>query len=184
MQTYLTRSFAPAEDPHAAVQMAIILADACRTPAGDNLYRPEPFEWTERKTVLHIAQSAAGKIAAGCATEMEGERIYLSAAAADPTMCGQGAGGAAVDEAVRNARNRGALHIDLIVRLTDDGLPEPAVRLYRARGFRFLPGINVHAVCWQDSSRHLWRNPDIGQGTFRTRTMRLDFPQKEGGLDE
>lgn len=168
LTTYTTKA---CDDAIASTALCMILQEATCSEAKGDLYRANHQNWCNAGAVLHIAL-IDGKVVGGCATHGN-NIITLSSLVVQPEAYGNKIGSALIQEVISHYNQRDASVIQLIVRATLNGLPEHAVALYRAFGFRMLPGIFVNAVKWALVSSHLWDTCDPDGDVFRNRMMQL-----------
>ena len=175
MSQFSFSTFQAKHDPAMAGKHISLVDRLCQTDEGDNLYNPNLLDWVENDVTCYVACDAeSGQFLAGAAVWADTDSAKLTAVVTDPDARGQKLASQILEIVVDNCRARGIKSITLDIRLTDEGLPEAAYRLYRSYGFRLLPGVKVTPIKSTNSCRHLWRNPDPG-GVFRSRVMDLDL---------
>lgn len=166
------------ENPIAAAAVASLLEQVCQTADGANLYVNDLQDFLDADANLHIAEDRKTLAIAGfAATKFDGNEAELFSVVALPGYRGLGIGGKVVDQAINDSVTRGATGISLEIRLTNAGLPIPALRVYESRGFTLFPGVSVVPIGHTHRDRHLWLTADPG-GVFRQRHMYLELGTK------
>lgn len=170
-----TDSGMASDDALASSALRMLLQDNTYGDEKGYLYRASKDAWIEGGVWIHTAK-LDGRVVGGCTTSGTGV-ASLASLVVDQTERGFHAGRAVVEAAIAHERGRGTWAIELVVRVTENGLPGPAVALYRSLGFKMLPGIFVNAIRWTPASAHLWDTRDPDGGVFRNRVMRLTLEE-------
>ena len=157
----------------AAAAVASLLEQVSQTTDGANLCVNDLQDFLDADATLHIAEDRKTLAIAGfAATKFDGDQAGLFSVVALPSFRGLGIGGKVVDRAINDSVARGVTRINLEIRLTNAGLPIPALRVYESCGFKLLPGVSVVPIGHTHRDRHLWLTADPG-GVFRQRHMYL-----------
>lgn len=166
------------ESPIATAALASLLEQVSHTPDGANIYVQDSQDFCEANAILHIAEDCETLAIAGfAATKIKKDQAELFSVTVPQPYRGHGIGGQVVDQAIEDCRDRGCTSIVLDIRMTDAGLPIPALRIYQSRGFVLLPGVTVVPIGHTRQDRHQWIHADL-DGVFRKRHMSLALNAK------